>query len=846
MTSISVIVAASPHDVQADFIEEELRTHSGIALVRGGVLELADVPVALAGIPDSQACALILVGPEATVRQHELHWLSERARLVVLCVVVADDVVRFSLRDPRLSTLIDLLHDLVARAASDPSDRVTHLTISDLPSALTAEPRLSARPLLVAGLNWIRALMRRAGFEPSGNTTAGGAAQDPPTIVQETGTPVTRTEPDDVPDVATADAALTEALALADVQTEPLAALARGLALTPTEFKFVLLALAPELDTMYQHFMAKLLNQDAWRVGTLGLYAALLGDPVKVRQQLAHSGNLVRWRLLENRTGVALPGADEALRLDGSIVDWLSGDVGALEQDIRLRRVLRPTPWPGSSLITQAPDVRLVAGLLQCLVQPATPDGHDPHWLLFNGEQTASWHATLEGAAETLKQPILRIQADRAATLDGAENGETTRRLLRLAKLTRCPLLLDATTVTSTVDADHALRQLLADFALAGSRCGIICTNLSWCIGLLSGSRIEVIPNSCLPQFVRRLSLQSATQQLGLTLTKELLDSLEQQTPLQADGWERALRLTRARRQDGTTAAQLTQQFIAACRDVASETISNLAVRVQPHVMIDDVVLPGESKQQLWQIVDSVRFARRVLDEWKFGEQLNFGRGVCALFHGPSGTGKSMSALAIAGALNSQVLRIDLSKVVSKYIGETEKHLDAVFRDASMCGAVLLVDEADALLGKRGEVKDAHDRYAVQEVSFLLSRVESYDGVAIFTTNARQNIDPAFLRRLRFIVDFPRPDAEAREGIWRRCLGTGNHELSDATYRQLARKLDITGGHIRQIALQAAFLAAACNRKITLADVSAASRAELAKLGLPPIVIEPVLLNRVA
>jgi SpoVK/Ycf46/Vps4 family AAA+-type ATPase len=282
----------------------------------------------------------------------------------------------------------------------------------------------------------------------------------------------------------------------------------------------------------------------------------------------------------------------------------------------------------------------------------------------------------------------------------------------------------------------------------------------------------------------------------------------------------------------------LTPRFVAACRDVAAETISNLAMRLDPHCKLKDVVLPEERKEQLQQIVHGVRFARHVLEDWHFGEQLAYGRGVTALFHGPSGTGKTMSALAIAHELHSQVLRIDLSRVVSKYIGETEKHLDAVFRDATQCGAVLLIDEADALLGKRGEIKDAHDRYSVMEVSFLLQRIESYDGVAIFTTNARQNIDPAFLRRLRFIIDFPRPDVAAREDIWRRCLPPNSHVLSDADFRQLARKIDMTGGHIRQVTLQAAFLAAAANVKIGLEHIAQASRAELAKLGMPPVALD--------
>src|ERR1041384_3593707 len=194
-----------------------------------------------------------------------------------------------------------------------------------------------------------------------------------------------------------------------------------------------------------------------------------------------------------------------------------------------------------------------------------------------------------------------------------------------------------------------------------------------------------------------------------------------------------------------------------------------------------------------------------------------------------------MAALGIARALDVQVLRIDLSRIVSKYIGDTEKNIDRVFAEAQAAGAALLIDEADALLGKRSEVKDAHDRYANIEVAFLLQRMEAYEGLAILTTNLRQNLDAAFLRRLRFIIDFPRPDADAREKIWRKCLPADSHELDDATFRQLARRIDLTGGHVRQITLRAAFVAAAANSKIAIEHIAHATRAELAKLGLPPI-----------
>lgn len=197
-----------------------------------------------------------------------------------------------------------------------------------------------------------------------------------------------------------------------------------------------------------------------------------------------------------------------------------------------------------------------------------------------------------------------------------------------------------------------------------------------------------------------------------------------------------------------------------------------------------------------------------------------------------------MAALGVAHRLGIQILRLDLSKVVSKYIGDTEKNIDRVFSDAQRSGSAILIDEADALFGKRSEVKDAHDRYANIEVSYLLQRMEAFDGLAILTTNMRQNLDPAFLRRLRFIVDFPKPDLPAREKIWRQCVPAQSHQLDDAAFHQLARRIDLTGGHIRQITIRAAFIAAAASLKINLEHVAQAARAEFAKLGMPPVQLD--------
>jgi len=307
------------------------------------------------------------------------------------------------------------------------------------------------------------------------------------------------------------------------------------------------------------------------------------------------------------------------------------------------------------------------------------------------------------------------------------------------------------------------------------------------------------------------------------------------------------MRLARERRRNSTsyTASQL-EYLTTACKELASEGISHLVERIDPIFNLADVILPPDRKQQLIEIVDHVRLAPRVLDEWKFRDQLPYGRGVAALFFGPSGTGKTMAAMGVARRLGIQILRLDLSKVVSKYIGDSEKNIDRVFTDAERSGAAILIDEADALLGKRSEVKDAHDRYANIEVAYLLQRMEAYEGLAILTTNMRKNVDSAFLRRLRFIVEFPRPDIEARQKIWRQCLPDESHELDGADFRQLARRIDLTGGQIRQITLRAAFIAAAADSPIRLEHIAQATRAELAKLGMPPIELDLTETRRAA
>jgi hypothetical protein len=274
--------------------------------------------------------------------------------------------------------------------------------------------------------------------------------------------------------------------------------------------------------------------------------------------------------------------------------------------------------------------------------------------------------------------------------------------------------------------------------------------------------------------------------------------------------------------------ALVLDQLWDACRVQARPRLEGLAQRVEPAAGWDDLVLPVKQKEILKQIAVHVRQRSKVYQTWGFASKGSRGLGISALFAGPSGTGKTMAAEVLANDLRLDLYRIDLSQVVSKYIGETEKNLRRVFDAAEEGAAVLLFDEADALFGKRSEVKDSHDRYANIEVSYLLQRMEAYRGLAILTSNRKTAIDQAFLRRIRFVADFPFPDLEQRHEIWSRVFPALT-PTRDLRIDRLAR-LNASGGHIRNIAMGAAFLAADALEPVRMEHLLLAARNEFAKM----------------
>jgi len=259
--------------------------------------------------------------------------------------------------------------------------------------------------------------------------------------------------------------------------------------------------------------------------------------------------------------------------------------------------------------------------------------------------------------------------------------------------------------------------------------------------------------------------------------------------------------------------------------------LSALARKVTPRYAWTDIVLPPDRTQQLREIASSVKHRPRVYGDWGFDRKLAMGKGLVALFSGPSGTGKTMAADIIAGELGLDLYKVDLASLVSKYIGETEKNLSRIFDEAGTSNAILFFDEADSMFGKRSEVRDSHDRYANLETSYLLQRVEEYEGVVILATNFRKNMDDAFVRRLHFMIDFPFPGERERlriwQGVWPR--ETPRHDSLDL--EQVARRVEVAGGSIRNIALAAAFLAADEEGVVTMQHVLRATRREYQKMG---------------
>jgi hypothetical protein len=571
--------------------------------------------------------------------------------------------------------------------------------------------------------------------------------------------------------------------------------------LSPFERDILLMCAGVELDSAFAAACVEA-SSDARRSSpTFSLALATLPKPHW--SALLPAAPLRWWRLIELSAGESV--TTSPLRIDERILHYLTG-LSYLDE--RLYGLFEVVPQGGQL----PPSQQVTADRLVSLWREA---GAGAAVQLFGNDETAR-RAVSAAACATFGVPLYSVRVSEMP-VSPSEREAYVRLWQRETLLSGCVLLIDcdradsAEMVRAFIERNRGALVLAAAEPLRDASQPLLKIE----VRKPSAGEQDSIWRTALGPLAEKLNgqLRQVTSQFDLDATRIQSASGEfsrrfpsSETELPGDLWE-------------------------ICRSQSRCALPGLAQRVDALAGWNDLVLPESQRHILHEIALHVRHRFTVHEQWGFCRQSTRGLGISTLFSGPSGTGKTMAAEVLANELRLDLYRIDLSQVVSKYIGETEKNLARVFEAAEGGGAILLFDEADALFGKRSEVKDSHDRYANIEVSYLLQRMESYHGLAILTTNMKSALDPAFLRRIRFVVQFPFPDTSLRAEIWKRIFPKET-PTAKLDFVKLAQ-LNVSGGTIRNIALRAAFLAADAAEPVRMNHLLVAAHSEYAKIERP-------------
>jgi hypothetical protein len=588
--------------------------------------------------------------------------------------------------------------------------------------------------------------------------------------------------------------------------------LVEAFGLSPFERDILLLCAGIELDAEFAELCATAQRDPTRTQPTFSLAMAML--PGAHWSALSPDAPLRHWRLLEIGAGPVVTRAP--LRIDERILHFLVG-VGQLDE--RLTSLIDLAPAPETSPLTPT--------------QARIADEIADSW---HGASPGRGLAVVQLSAPAADGPAIAAAAAarlglRAATLPADRLPRAAQDLDSLLRLWEREGILSGVGVLLVTVED----QPGAEGDAARARDAALALLLERAVGPIILCEREPRRVTCRPAVLLELGYPSGAEQLALWRDSlggvgpgdAALAATANQfslTPTVIRAVAGELRTHQAAHPDDDAAAVLW----GLCRRRLRGALEGLAQRLESELSWDDIVLPEPQKDTLKSIAAQLRQRATVYDQWGFADKSRRGLGLSALFHGPSGVGKTMAAEVLASELNLDLYHIDLSRIVSKYIGETEANLRRVFDAAEQNGAILLFDEADSLFGTRSEVKDSHDRYANIEVSYLLQRMEAYRGLAILTTNMRAALDPAFLRRIRFSIAFPFPDAPQRIEIWRKIFPP-NAPTKSLDLERLGQ-LRVAGGNIRNIALNAAFLAADAGAPVGMDHILRATRAEYAKL----------------
>jgi len=602
-------------------------------------------------------------------------------------------------------------------------------------------------------------------------------------------------------------------------ETEPspaLVILSRRFGLSRFEQAVLLLCSAVEFDTHIPSLCARAQGELNRCFPTFALALSVFDEPSW--DVLSPERPLRYWRLIE----IGQPGAQSLitspLRADERIVNYLKG-LNYL--DDRLIPLLAPFDVPAGETNLSPSQQKIAASVVQHL--DSSRNGVMPVTQLV-GMDTLSKQLVAQQIATTLGLHLNRLPTE-LLPIQPVELEALARLLQRESTLLPIAIYLDAHEPDTVVKPEGSKQHTAVPLNRFLAR--------TQGIFFLSSREVRSNPGRATIAFEVKKPT-SAEQQAAWadTLKDAANDSpglLAGQFNLNISTINQVVRRMFA--EPGSNGHSLHERLWDACLVSTGPKLDILAQRLEPKATWDDIVLPEEAKDLLHQITDQIKQRSKVYDTWGFRKKLNRGFGINALFTGDSGTGKTMAAEVIANELRLKLYRIDLSGVVSKYIGETEKNLRRLFDAAEDGGAILFFDEADALFGKRSEVKDSHDRYANIEINYLLQRMEAYNGLAILATNMKNALDKAFVRRLRFIVDFPFPGMKERKIIIQKVFPS-EVPKGKLDYDRLAR-LSLTGGSINNIAINSAFMAAQSGSPVTMELILSAARAEFRKMERP-------------
>ena len=613
----------------------------------------------------------------------------------------------------------------------------------------------------------------------------------------------------------------------------PLFQLAHTFGLSPFERFALLICAAPEVDSRFETLYSYVQNDVTRKRPTpdliLKLFCSSIEDGLSLRKFLSPSAKLLSIPLI--RFGPDSPDRESnfisrPLRAEQSIVDYLL-EQGGLDERLRPFATFRKPSRSFSNLHLPAPlleDLQKVSGL----------QADQGAVVFLHGSQGCGKSSIAEAISMRQHRPLLTVQLDQLPP-EQLSPLLTLQLLQRDARLFGANLFLaSAESILSSDPASQAKRRSFLDALSPVGFLIFVGSNSQFSLSETPASYLSLSFMIPMPDFSQRSLLWAEAIEAMARDTTPDVDVSVLANKFQLTGGvihsvcrEAAARAMLRDPQDPVSLFDIE----SAARGQSNQGLRRLAQKV--HCIHDwpNLVLPSRCVRQLREICSSEKFRHLVYSQWGYDRRLAQGKGLNALFCGPSGTGKTMAAGIIARALALDLYKIDLSSVVSKYIGETEKQLNQIFHEAGSSNAILFFDEADALFGKRSEVKDAHDRYANVEVAYLLQKMEEYEGIVILATNFRRNMDDAFTRRMHHIVEFPFPDANLRERIWKGLVPPSAPLAGDVNFGFLARQFELSGGNIRNVALAAAFLAAESGGEICMEHFIHGTSRELQKLG---------------